>query len=30
MTMKGGYRERVETSMLAAGTAIAVFEERWR
>ena len=30
MTMKGGYRERVETSMLAARTAITVFEERWR
>ena len=30
MTMKGGYRERVETSMLAARTAISVFEERWR
>lgn len=30
MAMKGGYRERVETSMLAARTAISVFEERWR
>ncbi len=30
MTMRGGYRERVETSMLAARTAISVFEERWR
>ncbi len=30
MTMKGGFQERVQTSMLAARTAISVFEERWR
>ncbi|MXZ10932.1 MAG: M14 family metallocarboxypeptidase [Gemmatimonadetes bacterium] len=29
MTMQGGYQERVQTSMLAAQTAISVFEERW-
>ncbi len=28
MTMKGGFRERVETSMTAAKAAIATFEER--
>ena len=28
MTMQGGFRERVETSILAAKTAIATFEER--
>ncbi len=30
MTMGGGFQERVQTSMLAARTAISVFEERWR
>ena len=30
MTMQGGYQERVQTSMLAAQTAISIFEERWR
>lgn len=30
MTMKGGYQERVQSAVLAAKTAVRVFEERWK